>query len=427
MPELYVSRILENGLLIQLLEIHTVPLISQWIWYRVGSRNEQPGITGISHWVEHMQFKGTPKFPLGVLDRMVSKEGGIWNAMTYMDWTTYFETMPADKIDVALELEVDRMRNSNFDKNETEAERTVVISEREGNENEPLFLLNSAVQLAAFQNHPYRHEVIGELQDLQTITQQQLLGYYQTYYAPNNAVLALAGDFDAQKMMVQLEKMFAEIAPVAQPTQTLVQEPEPNEEKRVEVHGPGETRYLQIAYQAPAANNGDFFPMTVLDSLLSGPSSLIMFGGGSISNRTSRLYQALVEKELAMSVSGGLQATIDPFLHSFLLTLHPQADIDAVLRIFDEEMERVQNEQVDDFEIARAIKQAKAMFAYGSENITNQAFWLGYANMFANYDWYTHYVERLEQVSKEDIQNSARNYLIPKKRVVGIFTPSERS
>ena len=150
MKKTFTEYVLENGLKVLLKEIHTAPLISSWVWYRVGSKDEPSGHTGISHWCEHMQFKGTPQFPSIVLDKAISRDGGMWNAFTYFDWTTYLETMPADKIDLALRLEADRMVNSTFDEKEANSERTVVMSEREGNENEPLFLLGEAIQHAAF-------------------------------------------------------------------------------------------------------------------------------------------------------------------------------------------------------------------------------------------------------------------------------------
>ena len=152
---------LRNGLEVRLKEIHTAPLISTWAWYRVGARNEVPGITGISHWVEHMQFKGTPMFPAGTLDRAISREGGFWNAFTWMDWTAYFETMPQDRVELALKVEADRMHNSLFDPAEVESERTVIIAEREGSENEPTFRLSEEVHAAAFRVHPYHHMTIG--------------------------------------------------------------------------------------------------------------------------------------------------------------------------------------------------------------------------------------------------------------------------
>ena len=145
MPDSVTKVKLDNGLTIYLKEIHTSPIISSWIWYRVGSRDELPGKTGISHWVEHMQFKGTHQFPSTVLDKAISREGGSWNAFTYLDWTAYYETLPAEKIDLALRLEADRMANSLFNSEEVESERTVIIAEREGSENEPIFRLGEKV------------------------------------------------------------------------------------------------------------------------------------------------------------------------------------------------------------------------------------------------------------------------------------------
>jgi zinc protease len=201
-------------------------------------------------------------------------------------------------------------------------------------------------------------------------------------------------------------------------------EPLPLEETRLTVEGPGETTYVQISYRAPAANDPDFFAYSVLDSLLSGATSLNMFGGGGISNKTSRLYRALVEKELAVSAHGGLQATVDPFLYDLHLTVHPKSTPDATLAAFDDEIKRLQDQLVSDEEIRRAIKQARALFAYGSENITNQAFWLGYAEMFATYDWFTNYLERLNEVKPEDIQRIAQKFLQPTYRIIGTYLPT---
>src|SRR3990172_3413342 len=181
---------LSNGLPVLLKEIHTAPLISSWMWYRVGSRDEVTGNTGISHWTEHMQFKGTAQFPSSVLDKAISRDGGTWNAFTYLDWTTYFETMPSDRFDLALRLEADRMVNSLVDHEEVDSERTVIISEREGHENEPLFRLGEAVQQTAFRVHPYHHEVVGDMADLHSLTRADLYAHYRTHYLPNNAVLA---------------------------------------------------------------------------------------------------------------------------------------------------------------------------------------------------------------------------------------------
>ena len=424
MPDSILMTTLSNGLAVHLKEIHTAPIISNWLWYRVGSRNESAGRTGISHWVEHMQFKGTPNFPSNVLDKAISREGGMWNAFTYLDWTTFFETMPTDKADLGLRLEADRMINGIYDPEEVASERTVIISEREGHENEPLFRLGEAVQEAAFAVHPYRHEVIGYLSDLKTMQRDDLYNHYQTHYRPNNAVLTVAGDFDSREMLARIRELYEGIPAGPLPARPTAIEPVSTAEKRLTVEGPGETTFVQIAYHAPAASHPDFYAFTVLDSLLAGPSGLNMFGGGGISNKTSRLYRALVEKELAVNVNGGLTASIDPYLYDVVMTVRPQKSPEQALAAFDDAIQRVQDQLVSPEEIARAIKQAKALFAYGSENISNQGFWLGYAEMFAHYDWFTSYVDRLAAVTPQDVQQIAQDYLHARNRVVGIYLPN---
>ncbi len=414
---------LSNGLKVMLKEIHTAPIVSNWAWYRVGSRDEIPGITGISHWVEHMQFKGTPQFPAGILDKAVSRDGGVWNAFTYMDWTTYFETMPADKIDLGTRLEADRMANSIFDADEVSSERTVIISERQGNENHPLFRLGEAIQAAAFRVHPYHHEIIGDMADLQTISRDDLYNHYKSYYQPNNAVVVVTGDIETETMLSRLKELFEVIPAGETPLRRARPEPEPRGEHRLTVEGPGETAFVQDNYRAPAATNPDFFPFVVLDSLLTGPSSLNLFGGG-ISNKTSRLYRTLVEGELAVSLNGSLPATIDPFLYSITATVHPQKSSEDVISAIDGEIKRSQDEVPSEEALARAVKQARALFAYGSESITNQAFWLGFTEMFASYDWFTQYLDKLATVTPEDVQRIAQTYLRPQNRVLGIYIPN---
>ena len=415
---------LSNGLRILLKEIHTAPIISSWLWYRVGSRDEVPGLTGVSHWVEHMQFKGTDQFPANILDKSISREGGSWNAFTFLDWTAYFETMPAAKIDLALRLESDRMVNSRFDPEEVASERTVIMSEREGNENEPLFLLGEAVQQAAFRVHSYHHEVIGDMADLRTMTRDDLYNHYRRFYTPKNAVLAMSGDFDTNSMLARIRELFEPIPAGEEPARLARHEPAQNGEVRLSVEGPGATFYVQACYRFPAASHPDFFPLTVLDSLLAGPSNLNMFSGG-ISNKTSRLYRALVDKELAVSVHGGAQATIDPFLYSITMTIHPKRKHEKTLTALDKEIQLVREEKVSKDEITRAIKQARALFAYGSENITNQGFWLGYSEMFDRYEWFQTYLDRLSKVTTKDIQRVANEYLKPQSRVVGTYVPMD--
>ena len=424
MKKTHSASTLANGLKILLKEIHTAPLISSWIWYRVGSRDEISGHTGVSHWVEHMQFKGTPLFPASSLDRDISRDGGFWNAFTFMDWTAYLETMPAEKIDLGLRLEADRMANSLFEEKEVASERTVIISEREGNQNEPLFQLSEAVQQAAFRVHPYHHEVIGDLVDLESMRRDELYQHYRSYYIPNNAVLGIAGDFKTSEMLARLHELFEPIPAGQVPARLARPEPQAAGEHQLTVEGPGETTFLEIAYHAPAGDDADFFPLAVLDSLLTGPGGLSIFSGGGLSNKTSRLYRCLVEKELAVGVSGSTTTTIDPYLYSITITVNPNRKPEEVLSAFDDEVNRIQNDLVFEEEIIRAIKQARALFVYQSENITSQAAWLGHAEMFSSYDWFLTYLDRLSKVTPSDIHNVAQKYLRKRNRVVGSYIPN---
>lgn len=414
---------LRNGLVVRLMEVHTAPIVSVWIWYRVGSRDEHAGLTGASHWVEHMQFKGTPSYPAGILDREISRDGGYWNAMTWLDWTAYYETLPSDRVDLGLHLEADRMMNSLFDMQELESERTVVISERQGNENEPTFHLAEEVQATAFRVHSYHHEVIGDMEDLKSMTRDDLYQYYRRFYIPSNAVLTVAGDFSSQTLLKKIRTHFGSLPRVQPPERLYRPEPAQRGERRVIVEGPGETPFLQVSYHAPPADHPDFFPLTVLDSVLTGASNLNLFGGG-LSNKTSRLYKSLVEGEIAASVRGGLAATSDPFLYSIHATIRPDRSPESALEVVDREIARVLDKSLKEDELMKASKQARALFAFNSESVTNLAFWMGFSEMFADYNWFEEYPQRVAAVSAKDILRVADTYLRLSNRVVGIYQPN---
>lgn len=422
-----VTTRLKNGLTVVLKEVRLAPVISWWLWYKVGSRHERPGSTGISHWVEHMMFKGTRKFPPREPDRVIARDGGLRNAMTWIDWTAYFETLPADKIDYALRLEADRMRHALFPPREVESERTVIISERQMYENEPTFRLSEEIQNAAFRVHPYHHEVIGDMADLHTMTRADLVEHYRRYYAPNNAVAVAVGDFDARRMLARIRELFGGYRPQPLPELRPRPEPEQRGERRVTVSDEGETAYVSLAYPAPAATQADFYPMVALDSILAGASSFNMFGGGGTSNKSSRLYRALVQTGLAASVSGNLTPTVDPYLYSVFATVRAGQSIEAVERALTAEVERVVREPVAEAELAKALKQARAMFAYGAESVTNQGFWLGFTQVLQDPSWFHDYLNRLAAVSVADIQRVARTYLATHRRTVGQVVPDGRA
>lgn len=411
---------LDNGLVVLLKEAHSAPIISWRILYRVGSRNERTGQTGISHWVEHMLFKGTEQFPAGYLDKAIDREGGSWNAGTSMDYTTYYETLPANRIDLALRAEADRMVNALFDPAEVESERTVIISERQGSENSPLFWLREELQAAAFRVHGYHHEIIGDMADLHTMTRDDLYQHYRQHYTPNNAIIAAAGDFDSNHMLAQIESLYGSIPAVETPGLFVRPEPEQNGERRVQVHRPGKTAFVQIAYRTPAASDPDWFRLTLLDSVLSGPGGP---GGGSISNKSSRLYRALVKTELAAGAYGGLSPTVDPFLYTFTLTARDGRIPAEIETAFDAEIQRVRETGISEAEFERAKKQARASFAYSAERVTNQTSWLARAEHFDSYAWFEHYLECVEAVDLTEVNEAARRYLMPQRRIVGWLIP----
>jgi zinc protease len=235
----------------------------------------------------------------------------------------------------------------------------------------------------------------------------------------------VAGAFQSDKMLARIEELFAPIPGQEMPEFNPRQEPPRTAEHRIEMAGPGESTFIDLSYPAPAGAEDDFFAYLVLDSLLTGASNLNLFGGG-ISNKTSRLYQALVEQEIAVSVSGGIQATIDPFLYQMMITLHPGAKVVDAVSALDTEIERIKSELPSTAELERAVKQARALFAYGSESITNQAFWLGFAEMFDSYQWFQGYLDRLAAVTPQDVQRVAAKYLDNGQRIVGIFRPHHR-
>lgn len=413
---------LDNGLIVLLKEIHSAPVISWWVLYRVGSRNERTGLTGASHWVEHMLFKGTEQFPLGYLDKAIDREGGSWNAQTSMDYTAYHETMPAERIDLVLRIEADRMTNARFDPEEVESERTVIISERQGSENSPLFWLGEEVQAAAFRVHGYHHEIIGDMADLKSMTRDDLYNHYKQHYMPNNAVAVAVGDFDSESMLKRIEELYGQI-PAGDRLQVFVRpEPEQNGERRVIVERPGQAAFLDVSYRAPPARDDDWFRLTLLDSVLSGPGGP---GSSNVGNKTSRLYQALVKTEVAASVYGGLSATIDPYLYSFTVTVRAGRTLEEAEATLDAQINRILDEGITQDELDRARKQARAAFAYSAETVTTQAFWLARAENFDTYAWFENYLARLDAVTLEDVRDVAQRYLLPQRRTVGWFIPQD--
>lgn len=416
------ARRLPNGLLVLTKEVHSAPVAACCIWYRVGARNEPGGQTGISHWVEHMLFKGTPAIPRGMLDRMVARNGGTCNGFTGIDYTAYYETLPAAHIDLALQIESDRLINASFDPEDLERERTVIISELEGYANYPETWLDEAVKAAAFTVHPYHHPVLGYPCDLLAMTRDDLYRYYQTYYMPNNGVLVVVGAFQTDRLMQQIEHYFADL-PVGPPLPDFhAVEPEPQGERRITIERPGPARYIKLAYLVPDCRSTDFAPLIVLDAVLGGAGSLL--GSGVQTNRSARIYKALVETELASSAGSNYRPTRDPFLFELDATVHADRSIEAVEQALTAQIEAIQQDGISADELAKVGKQVRAQVAYGSESVTNQALLLGMWEVLDSYQRLDTLLEELNAVRSKDVQRVAQTYLIPRRRTVGYFLPT---
>lgn len=413
---------LPNGLLVLTKEMHSAPVATCWIWYRVGARNEPSGQTGISHWVEHMLFNGTPNIPKRELDRLVERNGGMLNGFTSYDYTAYYETLPADRIELGLRIEADRMINALFYAEEVERERTVIISELEGYANYPTTWLDDAVKSMLFQVHPYRQPVIGYQSDLEAMTRDELYRHYQTYYMPNNAVLVLVGDFQTEGLLVQVERYFADlpVGPAIPPVRGI--EPEPQGERRVTIERPGSAQYVTVAYLTPDCRSGDFAPLVVLDAVLSGAGSLL--GGGVQGNRSARLYRALVETQLASSANSVYRPAYDPFVFELWATVQNGHTVQEVEQALFDEVEKLQQDGISAAELAKVSKQVRAQVAYGSESVTNQARLLGMWEVLDNYTRVDTLLDELSRVQEADVQRVAQTYLVPRRRVVGHFLPT---
>jgi zinc protease len=414
---------LENGLKVLLKPIRTAPVATFWVWYRVGSRNEVPGKTGISHWVEHMMFKGTPTLGKGEIMHLINRNGGVDNAFTSNDYTAYFELLPGDRIDLALRIEADRMVNALFDPNEVESERTVIISEREGAENEPRFWLGEEVLALAFKVHPYHHDTIGWKTDLLTITRDDLYAHYRTYYVPNNAVIVASGDFDADEMLAKIERAFGAIPRGNAVPPVKIVEPPQEGERRVVLRRPGPAAYFHAAYHAPNATDPDFFPMFVLEGILSGVGGMSFSGQGS-PGRSSRLYRALVETGLAVDVDCSFRPTLDPGTLDVTATARPGVPIEKVERAIFTELEKIATRRVTEAELGKVIKQARAQFVYAMDGVMNVGGWLGQLEVVASYKMYDTFLDNLMRVTRDDVLRVATRYLRETNRTVGWFIPT---
>ena len=419
------SARLDNGLKVLVREEHTAPLASVWCWYKVGSKDERPGLTGVSHWVEHMNFKGTTNIPRDQVKGIIEQYGGSWNGYTWIDQTTYLETATKDALDRMLFIEAERMANGLYDPEDCESERTVIISELKGGENDPDQLLDQELTATAFKAHPYRHPTIGWLPDLESMTRDDLYGYYRRYYVPNNATLVIVGDVDTDAALAAVERHFGGIKPGSELPRIRTQEPEQGGERRVTIRKPGTTAYLKVGFHAPAAGDDRFFPMLILDAILTGAKGLNLWSSFRVAppQRSTRLYRALVERGLASCVGGALLPTEDPFLYTISATITEGTAIATAESVLLEELDRAARDGVTDAELRKAQAQLRARLVFDNDSVTNIAHQLGYFETIGGVDLFTTLPERIAAVTAREIAGAARAVLSDANRTIGWFDP----
>jgi zinc protease len=403
---------LANGLQVLILEDHAVPLVTVQVWYRVGSRNERPGITGISHFLEHMMFKGTPKYGPGLYSQLIQRYGGTQNAFTSYDVTAYYSVVPSTRLQLALELEADRMAHLLLDPQEIKAEREVVKEERRLRENSPTGPLFEVLNAIAYKAHPYQWPTIGWMSDIESISREELEAHYKTYYIPNNATLILVGDIDSSQTLDTVRRHFESVP--AGPPPPPVRPPEPAQlgEHRAEIPRPTALAALAIAYHIPSFDHADALALEVLGQILS-------------QGQSSRLYRDLVyQRQITTSISANAEFRIDPGLFTVVAMVQARkspADVEAAIY---EQIEQVTAESIADRELEKAINQAVSGFVFRQDSIQQQAFTIGSFHILQSYKVLNEYIGRLRGVTKQDVARVARTYLTKTNRTVVTIVPT---
>jgi zinc protease len=416
---------LDNGLKVLVQEEHTAPLASVWCWYRVGSKDERPGLTGISHWCEHMNFKGTANIPRDQMKGIIEQFGGSWNGYTWIDQTTFLETATSGALDRMLFIESERMARCLYHPDDCESERSVIISELEGGENDPDQLLEQEMTATAFKAHPYRHPTIGWLFDLQTMSRDDLYGHYRRYYVPNNATLVVVGDVDTDDTLRRAAHYFGPIAAGPEPPRLRSLEPPQTGERRLTIRREGTAAYLKAAFHAPAVIGPDFFPLLVLDAVLTGAKGLNLWSSFRLPppQRRARLYLALEETGLASSVGGALLPTEQPFLYTISVTATDGTPLASVEARLLEELDRVRREGITDAELTKAKVQLRTRLVFDNDSITNIAHQLGYFETIAAVDVLVEIPSRIAAVTLDQVSRAAHQVLSPSNRTIAWFDP----
>ena len=407
---------LENGLRVLVQDDPRNPIVAVQVFYRVGSRNERPGATGLAHFLEHMMFKGTPTYGRGQISRLIEENGGRENAYTTKDLTSYYTNIAADKLDLVLRIEADRMRHLLLDAAEIDSERKVVMEERRmRSEDDPDGLVSEAMSSLAFVAHPYRWPIIGWMSDIARINRTELRVFYDTYYLPNNAIVVIAGDVRAPAALAMVRRHFAGVPRgPAPPPVTAVEPPAIDERRLVVRREQAQLPVVNIAWHVPNHTSPDAPALELLSTVLS-------------SGRASRLYQKLVyEKRMVLGAGGDYSYfSLDPSLFWFYAAPLPGQAPEAVEQALLAEIERLKQEVVPEEELARARNQIEASFVWEQDSVFSRASALGRFEMLGSWRLFDDYLPRLRAVTAADLQRVARTYFALDRKNVSILLPLE--
>jgi len=415
-PDLFdrvVEQQLKNGLKVLLLQEPRAPIISLLVWYRVGSRNEELGKTGISHLSEHLMFKGTEKYGPKDFSRLVQKAGGNDNAFTSRDYTAYFENGPKTELPRWLEMEADRMRGLKVSQEDFDTEKKVVLEERRlRTEDDPVNFLMEEVMAAAFKAHPYQWPVIGWFHDIESITRDDFLQYYRRYYEPNNCTVVVVGDIDPQETLKQIESTFGALPPGPPVPQVTSLEPRQWGERRVVVHREAQLPFLIMAYHTPNWQDPDAYPLEMLARVLS-------------QGRSSRLYHNLVyQQKLALDVGADYNFdSIDPSVFTLYGQPLPGKTVAQLESALEAEVKRLQTELVGEKELQKAKNQTVAGFYMKLDSLFYRGMILGRLETVAKWGLIKEFVPKILQVTAEDVRRVAKKYLVADNRNVGLLSP----
>jgi zinc protease len=408
-----VAATLDNGLRVLLLEDQRSPIVSFQVWYRVGSRNEHRGSTGIAHFLEHLMFKGTPSHGPKQFARLVEQNGGQDNAFTSQDVTSYYVDIAADKLDLVIDLEADRMQNLLLDPKEITSEREVVIEERRTRtEDDPSGFLGEEVSSIAFKAHPYGAPIIGWMDDIKRVTPEEIRAFYKTYYVPNNAIVVAVGAFRAADALEKIKKRFGRIPRGKVPPPMLAVEPTQNGERRVVVRKQAELPIVYMAWHVPNQKSDDAVALEVLSTILSG-------------GRASRLYRDLVyQRQLALEAGGdNAYFSIDPNLFWFWATPMPGQTPEKLETELSAHMEQLKTEPVTDEELARAKNQIEAAFVYQEDSVHQRASLLARFELLGGFALKDSFLAKVRAVTAADLARVARTWFAPEKKSVGVLLP----